>query len=356
MIPLRLQAVTEGEEPFVARLRRHAVDPADAQLVEATGDTCVFAGQRGVFAVDGVAPEDLEGDVVLVTAKAVERLIRPSSTHNTLLVTEQCDQLCRMCSQPPKKTHRDRFALLTEACFLAPQGTLIGITGGEPTLHNSALFHMVETVWERRPDLGFHILSNGQHFVPEDIERLRSPAYRNVCWGIPLYAADPGTHDTIVGKKDAFERLCSSFAVLLRSGARVELRTVVLSDNADRLSDLAQFVAGYLRFIESWSLMQLENIGFARRRWSDLLYDHAVRFAPIAEALDVAMLNDIPARLFNFPICTVPEAYRGFAVASISDWKRKFVSACAGCAVLAECSGFFEWHPDADAERWARPI
>src|SRR3546814_13804026 len=92
--------------------------------------------------------------------------------------------------------------------------------------------------------------------------------------------------------------------------------------------------------------MKLEKIGFARQRWNDLRVDHASDFSTIAAALDHALLDDVPVRLFNFPLCTVPEAYRALAVPSISDWKRKYVPPCAGCSDRAGFSGFFEWHHD----------
>src|SRR3546814_6658534 len=93
-----------------------------------------------------------------------------------------------------------------------------------------------------------------------------------------------------------------------------------------------------------WSIRQLEKIGCARQRWNDLRVDHASDFSTIAAALDHALLDDVPVRLFNFPLCTVPEAYRALAVPSISDWKRKYVPPCDGCSERAGCSGFFEWH------------
>jgi hypothetical protein len=140
------------------------------------------------------------------------------------------------------------------------------------------------------------------------------------------------------------------------AGARVELRTVLLSSNLDHLPQLAAFVSGRLRFIEAWSIMQLENIGFARNRWPQLFVDHSKSFAPIGAALDHATSRGIPARLFNFPRCTVPIDYRDFAVASISDWKRKYMPACQSCSERGDCSGFFEWHPDSTALAGVSPL
>ena len=46
----------------------------------------------------------------------------------------------------------------------------IGITGGEPTLFKDDLFHFLLSVSDARPDLRFHVLTNAQHFVDEDID------------------------------------------------------------------------------------------------------------------------------------------------------------------------------------------
>ena len=110
MIPLVLPAVTEADHPFVTRLRRvrdGITHPADSFLIGDDREGVTFAGSHGLIAVDGVPAADLDGDVVLVHPSAdrpgrIERLLRAGSPHNTLLVTERCDQLCVMCSQPPR--------------------------------------------------------------------------------------------------------------------------------------------------------------------------------------------------------------------------------------------------------------
>jgi His-Xaa-Ser system radical SAM maturase HxsC len=361
MIPLNLPAMAEAERPYVTRLTRYEGGERDSLLIEEAAGAASFAGSAGLIVLDGASADELDGDVVLIlpehdgTARA-ERLLRARSQHNTLLVTERCDQLCVMCSQPPKKTHVDRFALLEEACLLAEPNTVIGITGGEPTLYKEQLCGMIERVLAARDDLEFHVLTNAQHFERADVARLRDPVYRRVTWGIPLYAADPALHDEIVGKAGAFARLEESFASLLLAGARIELRTVLLSTNLAALPELARHVTVRLRFIDAWSIMQLENIGYAKNRWPQLYVNHREHFGPIAAALDLAALHGVPARLFNFPRCTVPEAYRDQAVASISDWKRKYMPACAGCREREDCCGFFEWHPDGDALAGATPL
>ena len=360
MIPLRLGAQSDAERPFVARLnyeRGTGQAATDAvRLFEADGEMA-FGCRSGLFTLrsDG---QHLDGDVLLIDpgAGSATRIIRADSPHNSLLVTERCDQLCVMCSQPPKKMHVDRFDMFREACVLAPQQAVIGISGGEPTLYKEELLGLIEHVLDVRPDLRFHILSNGQHFDMSDAERLKQPLYANVSWGIPLYSAVPSDHDEIVGKTGAFDRLEQSLHVLLLAGSIIELRTVVMLSTVKGLSRLARHIAARLSFITSWSVMQLENTGFAKNRWGLLYFDHASDFAPVASALDIAQIHGIPAHLFNFPLCTVPPNYRHLAPASISDWKRKYAPACVDCRAKDRCSGFFEWHPADALMKGVRPI
>lgn len=360
MIPLRLGAVSDAERPFIARLNYEGEagqSASDAvRLFEAEGEMA-FGCASGLFTLctDG---QDLDGDVLFIDpgAGSATRIIRAASPHNSLLVTERCDQLCVMCSQPPKKTHVDRFRMFREACVLAPQEAVIGISGGEPTLYKDELLQLVEHVLGVRPDLRFHILSNGQHFEVSDVERLRQPFYGNVSWGIPLYSAIPADHDEIVGKAGAFDRLEQSLHVLLLARSTVELRTVVMLSTVNGLDALSRHIAARLSFIATWSIMQLENTGFAKNRWGLLYFDHASDFTPLANALNVAQVHGIQARLFNFPLCTVPSNYRHLAPASISDWKRKYAPACQSCRAIDRCSGFFEWHPADALMKGVRPI
>ena len=156
MIPLRIPInPLPISEPVVLRLRAGREDDAkqndhDAFLIAQEKGTAIFdlCGLSLNIHVDDA--KDLDGDVLLILPgrKIAERLIRAASPHNTFLVTEQCDQLCVMCSQPPKKHHIDLFQQFFEAALLAPQGAWIGISGGEPLLHKQGLFEFISNVHE----------------------------------------------------------------------------------------------------------------------------------------------------------------------------------------------------------------
>src|SRR3546814_18461378 len=86
--------------PYVTRLRSHGAidDPHDAALIDHDAAGVAFAGTRGLIALDGMTPSELDGHVLLIDPLRgrADRLIRADSAHNTFLVPARCDQLCMM--------------------------------------------------------------------------------------------------------------------------------------------------------------------------------------------------------------------------------------------------------------------
>ena len=178
MIPLRLKVdPLPLPQPIVARLVAQAetAGPYDATFVGFEDGVAEYDLAGFPLRLHAASAEALENDVILLMPRqaSAHRLIRADSRHNTFLVTERCDQTCLMCSQPPKKHYVDLFPYLKQAALLAPAGARIGISGGEPTLFKDELFDLLLTVLDERPDLSFHVLTNGQHFEPGDAEILR---------------------------------------------------------------------------------------------------------------------------------------------------------------------------------------
>jgi len=126
----------------------------------------------------------------------------------------------------------------------------------------------------------------------------------------------------------------------------VELRTVLMATNAEVLPALARFILAHTPFVAFWAIMQLENIGYGRKNWNRLFFDNSESFTPVAAAIDIAAARGMDVALYNFPLCTVPAAYRRHNVASISDWKRRYLEACDACMLRESCGGFFEWCPE----------
>ncbi len=298
-----------------------------------------------------------ENEVVLIFPKEglIQRFYRPQSNSNTILITERCDQCCMMCSQPPKNKDYLHWNLYKQALLLVEDGAVVGISGGEPTLEKHYLLDLFEFAKTKRPDITFHVLTNAQHFVENDILQLSEIA-ENILWGVPIYADTPELHDKIVGKPGAFDALMRGFSILLKSNSRVELRTVLLQENMGRLPSLAKFVGKYFQWPEVWSLMQLEPIGFAKIQWESKFADTSLFFDFVKEAIVVSQACGIQIQLFNFPTCTVPEMFQKFCVNSISDWKQKYLNSCDNCSAKGSCCGFFEWYDESHGYKNLRAI
>lgn len=287
--------------------------------------------------------EDKEIILFYPKVETLKRFYRPSANSNSLLLTELCDQRCIMCSQPPKNKSYDDFSLYKEAIFLMPDNAHLGITGGEPTLFKEPLFNFLKQIIKKKNEFTFHILTNAQHFLKEDINNLFLLS-KNVTWGIPLYSHESKAHDDIVSKDGAFHRLFESFNYLLSSGSQVELRTVLMKQNVDHLTGLSNLISTKLSWIRVWAIMQLENIGYARMNWKKIFFDNSEDFSEIEKSISILQSNNINLSLYNFPFCTVPKDFRKYAKNSISDWKNKYLDECNNCKKQKDCCGFFEWH------------
>ena len=363
MIRLNLELTDVEMKMSPVALRLLPADDNDAAPTasdaryEVVGDEVLARASCGQFRFRVADEKTFDGDVLLVfpEERRATRVIRAQANSNTILLTEECDQVCVMCSQPPRNRRYAFFDLYADACKLAPPESVIGISGGEPTLLKSPLIEMMRGVIQERPDLRFHVLTNAQHFEPDDQADLSALA-DHVLWGVPLYSGSPEIHDAIVGKPGAYEKLIENLLILRKATAQVELRTVLLSQNLDSLPGLAEFISTHLRWVSYWAIMQIEHFGYARLNWDNIFVDTSVRSGQLSACLDICRARATEVALYNFPLCTVPAQYRSLAHASISDWKQRYLDVCAECSARDACGGFFEWYPEKKGYRGIRPI
>jgi His-Xaa-Ser system radical SAM maturase HxsC len=332
---LRIDGVFYNNSPYVIKI-------GEEYLIEGGN---LFCDKNGKFAIKNQNLNSLIGDICIVfpQSNSLIRLIRPYANSNTILLTERCDQACVMCSQPPKNKNYEYYDLYKEAIMLAPRNIQIGISGGEPTLYKEALFNFLLEISHIRPDVKFHILSNAQHFSERDTQSLEQ-LKNNILWGIPMYSHNYVEHDKIVCKEGAYHNLLTGINILLKSGSKIELRTVILQQNYKSLSGLADFISRHIPDIDIWAIMQLERIGFAKMNWDHIFYDSSIDFGFIENALSIANQNNVKFGLYNFPLCTVTPKWRDFSFKTISDWKNKYLTVCDHCSLKNDCGGFFEWY------------
>ncbi|HEY1619366.1 MAG TPA: His-Xaa-Ser system radical SAM maturase HxsC [Streptosporangiaceae bacterium] len=286
------------------------------------------------------------GDIISVAGDAsrVGVLWKSTAAHNSLLLTEQCDNYCLMCSQPPKT--RDDSWLFERAkqvvSLLPPAATGIGLTGGEPTLNEDAFIALLEHCRDVAPWLSLHLLTNGRRFADMRFaQRYAAVGLGDIMAGIPLYGPEPSLHDYVVQASGAFEETVHGILNLATLGQAIEVRIVVQLRTVPILVELAEFITRNLPFVSQVALMGLEMTGLARPNSAEVWIDPVDYQDQLREAASVLTDARIHTKIYNHQLCVLDERLWPLAVRSISDWKNDYLDECTRCAVRDLCGGVF---------------
>jgi His-Xaa-Ser system radical SAM maturase HxsC len=209
-----------------------------------------------------------EGDVISIEPGGrINSLFRKNSPHNTILLTEQCNHYCLMCSQPPKNIDDswlmdDAMALLE----LIPRETInIGFSGGEPTLYGDRFVELINKAKLMLPNTSIDVLSNGRAFSDSVFTAKYGAINHPDCViGIPIYSDDPARHDYVVQAEGAFDETIQGILNLKKHQQKVEIRIVIHKQTIERLVQTCEFIARNLLFVDHVALMGLEMMGFTR--------------------------------------------------------------------------------------------
>ncbi|WP_287626395.1 His-Xaa-Ser system radical SAM maturase HxsC [Parabacteroides sp.] len=266
-----------------------------------------------------------------------------NSNDNSLFVTSQCNNRCLMCAQPP--LNRDDIDFFFERNIRlidnAPNGlTDIGITGGEPTLLQEKLVHLIKYIELRYPDSLIHILTNGRAF--SDIQYTRMfVEFSNLLFGIPLHSDFSIEHDAITQVKDSYIETMKGLYNLANIGADIELRVVINKMNYRRLPQLSEFIWRNLPFVASISFMGLGDTGYSIKNHNKIWIDPIDYLVEIEKAVINLAEWNLDVSIFNIPLCLLKPSLYKFAKKSISDWKVTYIDTCSTCSKKNECCGLF---------------
>lgn len=340
-------------EPRVLRLvapgrNGTGVSEADAELRRA-GET----GGLELVAPDAEAvqlPAELgyleDGDIVRVHPAdgSIGVVYRRSSHHNSMFLTERCNNRCIMCSQPPKRAD-DGFlvgAWLEAIPLMDPETAELGLSGGEPTLLGDGLLDILRAARRHLPRTALHLLSNGRLFAYLSLaQAVASVGCEDLMVGVPLYSDLPARHDYVVQAEGAFDETIRGLINLKRCNIRVELRVVLHRETVGRLPELARFVTRNLPFVDHVALMGLELMGFARSNLDALWVDPPEYQAQLRAAVLELCRARMNVSIYNHPLCLLEPALWPYARRSISDWKADYAPECGGCGERENCGGFF---------------
>jgi len=306
--------------------------------------------QLPAYFTDSVFSKELfdsieDGDIGIVNNGNMLRVILSRrANHNTVLVTERCNNSCLFCSQPPK-TGNDDWLLSQSALAIASFSLngVVGVSGGEPLLYGDDFLHFIDFIIENSPGTALHVLTNGRKF--SDVSFTRQMKERSdkikITFGIPLYSSRSSVHDYLVGSEGAFDETVRGLINAGNSGINIELRIIPTQANYTELDDIVEFTGRVFSNINQISLMGLESIGWARKNWSSIFVEHDSYSEKILSVVETAQKSGIPLTIFNYPLCHLPERAWGFATQSISDWKNYYPKECDECTQKSSCAGYF---------------
>ncbi len=286
-----------------------------------------------------------EGDIIRIEPSGrINSLFRINSSHNTILLTEQCNHYCLMCSQPPKNIDDswlmdDAMALLD----LIPRETRnIGFSGGEPTLYGDHFIDLINKTKLILPNTTVDVLSNGRAFSDSIFtSKFAAINHFDCVLGIPIYSDDPARHDYVVQSKGAFDETILGILNLKKYQQKVEIRIVIHKQTIDRLVQTCEFIASNLLFVDHVALMGLEMMGFTRANLDQLWIDPFEYKDILSEAVDVLTCYGINTSVYNHQLCVINDDVLPNYKKSISDWKNEYVDQCDSCLKKSECGGFF---------------
>ena len=285
------------------------------------------------------------GDIGYVDSKGKIRIVLSHLANaNTLLVTEQCDNLCLFCSQPPRETDDVilyAFAALSIVAFNTKK--VIGISGGEPLLNYSAFSNFFEILDKFNNKTPLHILSNGRAFKNVDVTKAIKEKIKNrdVEFGIPLYSSNSKIHDELVNAKGAWDDTIKGLINAGNHGIPIELRIIPTKLNKHEIAAIIELALTCFNNIHSISIMNLEHTGWAKRNWKSLYISPQSYKLELLKACALQDRFKVKINLFNYPLCHIPDSIHSHAQKSISDWKNIYTNDCKYCTLISDCGGFF---------------
>lgn len=348
--PSALAQVLLGNPQNIARLASGTINAKHYQAVVIAANQVSAMDWSTIGSPVAVVGETLNHlshqDVIRIepVTERVRVLFKRAFRHNSLLITERCNNYCVMCSQPPREIDDSWIAdELFRVVELIPKDTVeLGITGGEPTLLGEKLLQLIKFIKNQLPSTALHILSNGRRFSDlKFTQQCSAIGHPDLMFGIPLYGDNYIDHDFVVQAKGGFNEAVRGIVNLKRNGIKVEIRCVIHRDTCQRLSRLATFITRNLTFVDHVALMGYEAMGFGKSNVRQLFVLPDVFMEELNAAIQILRAARINTSVYNLPLCLLNGEAASLSVQSISDWKNEYLPDCDGCNDKPRCTGFF---------------
>ena len=333
--------------PLVLKVKRNGCSDYEYNLPESTS---IYSKSISSLQLESLLNESDEhcfedGDLLVVqNSKSIRKIFSAGSKHNSLFITNNCNQECIFCPQPPIacKDYDYYYSLNTRLVQLLPKDlNTIGITGGEPTLLGDRLYELLKYINKLLPATVIQMLTNGLYFKEySQINKLAGVDCDKLVLGIPFYSHIPSVHNRIVNAKVYFGLLDSLFN-LASNNNQIELRIVINRFNYSHLYELAQFIYKNFPFVIHVAFMGMELMGYAKTNSEEVWVDTKEYINELCDTVTFLDMNNFYVSIYNLPLCLLPEEIRRFSRDSITEWKRKYDMKCEICTAKGMCAGMF---------------
>lgn len=299
-----------------------------------------FGKGFGIGRINGLHKADI---VKIFPDGKIYRLWDSTSLHNCLFVTNACNFHCLMCPQPPcadnEAQHVENLRILE---LLNCKVEMVGITGGEPTLFPDRLIAYFAMINRKFPAARVEILTNGSILSDFGItKRLAIEAPLNTCYCVSIHGDTPSLAESIMCRSGGWDKAVQGIENLAKLQQQIEIRIVLTKNNVPYIEDMAWFVYRNFPFVSHIAFMGQEITGEAVRNYEKIWIEPIDYIKCLDRAVRLLATVGMNVSIYNIPLCLLPESSRRFAARSISDWKQGYISQCNGCALAADCCGFF---------------
>lgn len=299
--------------------------------------------------VGGICAEDIpmvkHGDIVSVSGNGeILVLWETDSQQNSLMLTEACNCLCRMCPQPPQKHDPALFqvALRTLQLLKGKRVEHICITGGEPTLFPDNFLAILSKCHADHPDANISVLTNAKKFSDETLTKaIASAVSSKDMFCVSLHSDIGSVHDEIVGRRNSYNETQEGIYNMAKNRIPVEIRHVITKLNYTRLPEFAEHMYRYFPFCSHYAFMSIEVHGLASENVESIYIDPGEYKELLRKAVLALNKRGLNVSIYNTPLCLCHEDVRSFSRRSISSWKNIWLDACSDCSVKEKCCGFF---------------
>jgi len=258
-------------------------------------------------------------------------------------LTFKCNDNCISCINNTKVMSKTEDPPLWQAMAIIdsidPKADYLGLSGGEPTMRKE-FFDVLRHARERHPELYIFVVSNGRMFSYMDFaRRLAGMGLGNFRVAVSLYSHRAETHDAITRAEGSFEQTTAGIRNLLELRVPTEVRTVINRLNYRELPEIAAFIAGEFPGIDRAVFMNMKITGNAYINREQVLVKISDVVPYAAKAARILRSKGMEARLYHFPLCTLPRDLWPLASGITKAEKEELtlVKACGRCKARKDC-------------------